>query len=323
VRQLRSILLAGGAGFIGSALARHLLRVEGLETLIVLDKLTCPGNRGNLIGPDQDPRVHFVEGDIQDRELTGHLLREHDITGVFNLAAETHSGRPLDSPVDFVHPNVLGTSRLLETCRVSGVPLLQCSTSKVYGQVSAPNRAVEINPLNPSTPYTASKASADLFCLAAARSHGQDIIITRSTSNYGPREHPEKLVPSLVHAAFHDLPVPIRGEGTQSRDWIHVDDHCRGMIAAFSKGQPGAVYLLGGQCERTELGMARSILEILGKPTSLITHVTEQPVKDARYAVDFSKAIASLSWHPQERFRSSFPLVVREIAANLRDPGAP
>ena len=245
MRQLRSILLAGGAGFIGSALARHLLRVEGLETLIVLDKLTCPGNRGNLIGPDQDPRVHFVEGDIQDRELTGHLLREHDITGVFNLAAETHSGRPLDSPVDFVHPNVLGTSRLLETCRVSGVPLLQCSTSKVYGQVSAPNRAVEINPLNPSTPYTASKASADLFCLAAARSHGQDIIITRSTSNYGPREHPEKLVPSLVHAAFHDLPVPIRGEGTQSRDWIHVDDHCRGMIAAFSKGQPGAVYLLG------------------------------------------------------------------------------
>ena len=125
MRQLRSILLAGGAGFIGSALARHLLRVEGLETLIVLDKLTCPGNRGNLIGPDQDPRVHFVEGDIQDRELTGHLLREHEITGVFNLAAETHSGRPLDSPVDFVHPNVLGTSRLLETCRVSGVPLLQ------------------------------------------------------------------------------------------------------------------------------------------------------------------------------------------------------
>ncbi len=318
MRQLRSILLTGGAGFIGSALARHLLRVEGLKTLIVLDKLTHAGNRGNLIGPDQDPRFNFVEGDIHDCELTGRLLREYDITGVFNLAAETHSGRS----VDFAHTNVLGTSRLVETCLSSGVPLLQCSTSKVYGQVSAPNRAVEINPLNPSTPYTASKASADLFCLAAARSHGQDIIITRSSSNYGPRQHPEKLVPSLVQAAFNEQPVPVRGEGTQIRDWIHVDDHCRGMIAAFIKGQPGAVYLLGGQCERTELGMARSILEILGKPTSLIANITEQQVEDTRYAVDFSKAIAGLSWHPQERFRSSFPLVVREIAANLRAPGA-
>ena len=321
MRQLRSILLTGGAGFIGSALVRHLLRAKGLERLVVLDKLTCAGNRGNLIGPDQDPRLEFVEGDIADHDLTSHLLQEHHITGVFNLAAESHAERSLESPADFVYNNVLGTSRLVETCRSAAIPLLQCSTDEVYGPVSPPDRSVEIKPLNPANPYAASKAAADLFCLAAARCHEQDIVITRSSDNYGPRQHAGKLVPSFVHAAFHDQPLAIPGDGLRIRDWIHVDDHCRGMIAAFLKGQPGAVYLLGGQCERTTLGMARSILEILGKPSSLITHVPETPDDDERHAVDFSKAVAGLGWRPQERFRTSFPLVVREIAANLQGSG--
>ena len=321
MRQLRSILLTGGAGFIGSALVRHLLRAKGLERLVVLDKLTCAGNRGNLIGPDQDPRLDFVEGDIADHELTNRLLREHHITGVFNLAADSHIERSLQSPADFVHNNVLGTSCLVETCRSAAVPLLQCSTDEVYGPVSPPDRSVEIKPLNPTNPCAASKAAADLFCLAAARCHGQDIVITRSSDNYGPRQHAEKLVPTFVHAAFHDQPILIPGHGMQIRDWIHVDDHCRGMIAAFLKGQPGAVYLLGGQCERTILGIARSVLEILGKPSSLITHAPETPDNDERHAVDCSKAVAGLGWKPQERFRSSFPLVVREIAANLQGSG--
>lgn len=321
MRQLRSILLTGGAGFIGSALVRHLLRAKGLERLVVLDKLTCAGNRGNLIGPDQDPRLDFVEGDIADHELTKRLLREHHVTGVFNLAADSHIERSLQSPADFVHNNVLGTSCLVETCRSAAVPLLQCSTDEVYGPISPPDRSVEIKPLNPTNPCAASKAAADLFCLAAARCHGQDIVITRSSDNYGPRQHAEKLVPTFVHAAFHDQPVLIPGHGMQIRDWIHVDDHCRGMIAAFLKGQPGAVYLLGGQCERTILGIARSVLEILGKPSSLITHVPETPDNDERHAVDCSKAVAGLGWKPQERFRSSFPLVVREIAANLQGSG--
>ena len=321
VRQLRSILLTGGAGFIGSALVRHLLRAGGLERLIVLDNLPCPGNRGNLIGPDQDPRLRFVEGDVADHELTNRLLQEHQITGVFNLAAESHAGQSLQSPADLVHNNVLGTSHLLEACRSPALPPLQCSTDNVYGPVSPPDRSVEIKPLNPTNPYAASKAAADLFCLAAARCHGQDIIITRSSDNYGPRQHTGQLVPSFVHAAFHDQPVAIPGHGMQIRDWIHVDDHCRGMIAAFLKGQPGAVYLLGGQCERTIVGIARSVLEILGKPSSLITHVPEGPDSDERHAVDFSKAVAGLGWKPQERFRTSFPLVVREIAANLQGSG--
>lgn len=322
MRQLRSILLPGGAGFIGSALVRHLLRAEGLERLIVLDKLTYAGNRGNLIGPDQDPRFGFVEGDIADRELTASLLHEHRITGVFNLAAESHVERSLDSPAAFLHSNVIGTSRLVETCRAAAVPLLQCSTDEVYGSVSPPECFVEIKPLNPTTPYAASKAAADFFCLAATRCHEQDIVITRSSNNYGPRQHAEKLVPALVHAAFHDQPVPIHGDGMQIRDWMHVDDHCRGMITAFLRGHAGAVYLLGGQCERTNLGIARSVLEILAKPTSLITHVPDRPGNDRRYAVDFSKAVAGLSWRPQHRFRASFPLVVREIATNLHRKGA-
>ena len=319
MRQLRSILLTGGAGFIGSALVRHLLRVEGLEHLVVLDNLSGTGNRRNLIGPDRDSRLAFVEGDVTSHELTAHLLQEHHITGVFNLAAESHVERSLESPMEFVHNNVIGTSHLVEACRTGGVPLLQCSTSEVYGPVSPPDRSVEIKPLNPTNPYAASKGAADLFCLAAASCHGQDIVITRASANYGPRQDAGQLVPTFVHAAFHDQALPIPGNGMQIRDWIHVDAHCRGMIAAFQKGQPGAVYLLGGQCERTTLGIARSILEIMGKPSSLVTHVPETPDNDERHAVDFSKAMAGLDWKPRERFRDSFPLVVREIAANLHD----
>ena len=321
MRQLRSILLTGGAGFIGSSLARHLLLVEGLQRLVVLDKLTYAGNRGNLIGPDQDPRFTFVEGDIADRDLVSHLLHQHDVTGVFNLAAESHVERSLASNEIFVTSNVAGTLQLAEACRTGKVPLLQCSTDEVYGSISPPGRFVEISPLNPTTPYAASKAAADFLCLSAVRCHAQDIVITRSSNNYGPRQHVEKLVPKLVHAAFHDQPLELHGDGMQIRDWMHVDDHCRGLISAFQKGQPGAVYLFGGQCERTNLGMARSVLEILGKPGSLLTHVPDRAGNDRRYAVDVSKAVAGLDWRPRHRFRTSFPIVVRELAANLRDTG--
>ena len=321
MRQLRSILLTGGAGFIGSSLVRHLLLEEGLQQLIVLDKLTYAGNRGHLIGPDQDSRFTFVEGDIADHALISTLLREHDVTGVFNLAAESHVARSLESNEVFVASNVAGTLHLIEACRAMRVPLLQCSTDEVYGSISPPGRFVEISPLNPTTPYAASKAAADLLCLSAVRCHAQDIVITRSSNNYGPRQHVEKLVPNLVNAAFHDQPLELHGDGMHIRDWMHVDDHCRGMISAFQRGQPGAVYLFGGQCERTNLGMARSVLELLGKPASLLTHVPDRAGNDRRYAVDFSKAVAGLDWRPTHRFRTSFPIVVRELTANLRDPG--
>ena len=323
MRNLRSILLTGGAGFIGSSLARHLLLAEELQRLIVLDKLTYAGNRGHLIGPDQDPRFAFIEGDISDRDLVSRLLQEHEVTGVFNLAAESHVARSLEAKEVFVTSNVAGTLQLVEACREFHVPLLQCSTDEVYGSVDPPGRFVEISRLNPTTPYAASKAAADLFCLTAVRCHGQDIIIPRSSNNYGPRQHVEKLVPRLVNNAFSNQPLELHGDGMHIRDWMHVDDHCRGMISAFRKGQPGAVYLFGGQCERTNLGMARSVLEILGKPSSLLTHVPDRAGNDRRYAVDFSKAVAGLDWRPKHRFRSSFPIVVRELAANLRNAAGP
>ncbi|HCQ38724.1 MAG TPA: dTDP-glucose 4,6-dehydratase [Verrucomicrobiales bacterium] len=321
MRDLRSILLTGGAGFIGSALARHLLRTDGLETLIVVDKLGARGRRGNLIGPDQDSRFVFVEGDIHDPDLIPGLLQDHKVTGLFNLAADTDFGSSQHSAVDLTAANVLGTARILDQCGAAGVPLLQCSTSKVYGPVSPPGRSVEINPLKPVEPSIASKASADLLCLAAAHHQDQDVVITRCSDNYGPRQSARQMIPGWIQAAFQDQPLAIEGHGTQIRDWIHVDDHCRGMIAAFLKGHPGSVYLLGGQCERTDIGIARSILEVLEKPSSLLSiqpGIEGSPAPTKRYAVDFSKATAGLSWRPQERFRSIFPLVVREIAGNLR-----
>ena len=317
MRQIRSILLTGGAGFIGSALARHLLKVAGLQRLVVLDKLTYAGNRGNLIGPDQDPRFAFVEGDVVDHELIARLIHEHGINGVFNLAAESHVDRSLEHSGDFVRTNIAGTANLLDVCRAAAVPLLQCSTDEVYGSVNPPHRFLDTSPLNPTSPYAASKAAADLLCLAAVKSHGQDVIITRCSNNYGPRQHQEKFVPTLVTAAFNDQPLPIYGDGLHIRDWIHVDDHCRGLIAALQRGATGGHYLFGGQCERSNIGMARSVLEVFGKPKSLITSVRDRPGHDRRYAVDNTKSFAALNWRPQHRFRTIFPTVVRELAANL------
>ena len=312
MRALRSILLTGGAGFIGSALARHLIRTEGLERLVVVDNLDSGGHRGNLIGPDQDPRFVFVEGDIHDPDLIPSLLQDHKITGLFNLAAHTGYKPSPSSTVDLAVANVLGTARVLDQCSDAGVSLLQCSTSKVYGTVPPPGRSVEINPLKPLAPAAACKASADLLCLAAAHDRQQDVVITRCSDTYGPRQDAHKMIPRWTQAAFLGQPLAIEGDGTQIRDWIHVDDHCRGMIAAFQRGHSGSVYLLGGQCERTDVGIARSILEILKKPSSLISLEAEtekDPSPARRYAVDFSKAIAGLDWRPLPS-RSPFKVAV-------------
>jgi dTDP-glucose 4,6-dehydratase len=316
VRSLRSILVTGGAGFIGSSLVRHLLAVPQLEHLVVLDKLTYAGNPGNLIGPDQDPRFRFVEGDIGDAPLVARLLGEVTATGVFHLAAESHVDRSIENSDDFILTNVFGTSRVLDACRTTGVPLLHCSTDEAYGSIDPPGKFTEDSPLQPGSAYSASKASADLLCLASHNTHGQDVVITRCTNNYGPRQHDEKFIPTLVRHAVQDLSLPIYGDGLQIRDWIHVDDHCRGMIAAFLRGPSGHVFNFGGHCERTNLGIARTILSIFGKPESLISSVPDRPGHDRRYAIDTTKAEHYFAWHPTQSFQSAFPSVVRELAAN-------
>lgn len=317
MRSLRSILLTGGAGFIGSTLARHLLETEGLERLIVLDKLTEAGRRDHLSGPDQDPRFEFVEGDIADRPFTTELLKYHGTTGVFNLAAASPLNHSPENADEFIATNIVGTMNLMEACRHTGIPLLHCSTDEVYGPIAPPAKLTENLPLSPPSPYAASKASADLLCQAATRTHQQDVLVTRCSNNYGPRQHPEKLIPTIIRHALLDEPIPLDGDGMQIRDWIHVNDHCRGMIAAFLRGKAGEIYNFGGHCERTNLGVARDVLKALGKPESLISSSPHGLGPNQRYAVDTTKALGKLGWNPLLKMQASLPAIVRELASGM------
>ncbi|MDP0492585.1 MAG: dTDP-glucose 4,6-dehydratase [Verrucomicrobiota bacterium JB023] len=319
MRRLGNVLVTGGAGFIGSSLVRHLLRQEGVGKVLVLDKLTYAGNRANLDGPDRDPRFLFAEGDVNDRGLVSELMEREGITGIFHLAAESHVDRSIEDSTDFIATNVCGTGTLLEVARAAGVPLLHCSTDEVYGSIESPGKAKEDAPLNPSSAYAASKAGADLLCLAAARTHRQDVIITRCTNNYGPRQYPEKLIPFFIKKALRDEPLPLYGDGLQIRDWIHVDDHCRGMLAAWKTGKVGQIFHFSGHCERTNIGIARSILDALRKPHSLLSHVDDRPGHDRRYSLDTEKSLMWFGWQPEVSFKEGFPDVVRALAAELRD----
>jgi dTDP-glucose 4,6-dehydratase len=315
MRSLQSTLITGGAGFIGSALVRRLLKENAVEQLVILDKLTYAGAREYLMGPDNDPRFHFVEGDVTDAGLLGQIFEKYRFTSVFHLAAESHVDRSIADSRQFAYSNVVGTAALLEQCRQSRTPLLHCSTDEVYGPITSPGKASEDDPLKPSSPYAASKASADLLCQAAVRTHEQDVLITRCTNNYGPRQHSEKLIPLLIKKALQDEKLPIYGSGMQTRDWIHVEDHCDGMLAAWQRGRKGQVYHFAGHCERTNLGIARSVLDCLRKPHSLIEHVRDRPGHDIRYALDTEKALMWFGWQPERSFRNTFPDVVRALAS--------
>lgn len=318
MRSLNSILVTGGAGFIGSTLVRKLLERPEVESLVVLDALTYAGNRGNLVGPDRDPRFHFVEGNILDRELVTRLLQEFKCTGVMHLAAESHVDRSIARPAEFTIANIGGTAVILEATRDLKVPLLQCSTDEVYGPIPFPKQADESQKLKPSSPYSASKAGADLLVQAAHITYGQDVVIARCTNNYGPRQHPEKLIPRMIYQALRDAPLPVYGSGRQIRDWIHVDDCALGLIATFEKGFPNRVYHLGAKCERTNLGIIRTILKQLHKPESLMTHVEDRLGHDDRYALNVRLALVELEWRARIPFRSGFEAAVREMSQTLR-----
>ena len=310
--------MTGGAGFIGSSLVRQLLKRPEIQQIVVLDLLTYAGKKENLSEVGQDPRFHFVEGDINDHKLVSKVLSERQITGTLHLAAESHVDRSIESPAAFIRTNISGTESLIEASRAHGSPLLICSTDEVYGAAPAHKKFSESAPLNPSSPYSASKASADLLGLAAVTTYGQDIVIARCTNCYGPRQHREKLVPKLIHQALRDLPLPIYGSGLQIRDWMHVDDCALGLIATFEKGSSGHIYHLGGNTEHTNLGIARNILKKLHKPETLIAHVPDRPGHDARYALDVRRALQTLEWKARIPFRSAFGETVRELAAELR-----
>jgi len=316
-RDLSRPLVTGGAGFIGSALVRLLLARPEVERVVILDKLTYAGSLDRLPERGNLPRLEFIQGDVTDRSLLANTITRSEITGVLHLAAESHVDRSIERADDFIATNITGTACLIDACRAAGVPLLHCSTDEAYGSAAPPILFTEDSPLRPSSPYAASKTSADLLCLAAHTTYGQDVVITRSSNNYGPRQHPEKLIPRMIHCALHAQPLPVYGNGLQVRDWMHADDHCAGIIAAFLRGNAGGIYNLGARCERTNLDLVRRILSILGKPGSLIHHVTDRPGHDSRYAIDPTKAERELGWTARVDFEQAFPETVRQLAAEL------
>ena len=290
-------LITGGAGFIGSNFVHYMLNKYEQMELVVLDKLTYAGNLENLRDVLKD--VEFIEGDICDENQVERAIK--DCNYVFNFAAETHVDRSIENAATFVRTDVLGTYTLLEASKKHNIDkYVQISTDEVYGSRKQ-GSFKETDALHPSNPYSASKAGGDLLVLSYCKTYGLSGIITRSANNFGPYQHPEKLIPRFITNAMMNLPLPLYGDGKNVRDWIYVDDNCRGIDCACTEGQPGEIYNIGVNNERTNLEITRIVLELLHRPSSLITFVSDRPGHDFRYSLDCTK-ITSLGWKPLVRF---------------------
>jgi dTDP-glucose 4,6-dehydratase len=291
----KHLLVTGGCGFIGSNYIRQVLS-DKVHRVTNFDKLTYAGNLENLRDVADNSDYRFVKGDIANREDVEKVFSEK-IDYVVNFAAESHVDRSILDPDAFMTTNIMGTYRLLEAARKSGVErFLQISTDEVYGSLGATGKFSEDTPLAPNSPYSASKASADMIALSYFRTFGMPVIITRCSNNYGPYQFPEKLIPLLVTNALADKELPVYGDGLNVRDWVHVADHCRGIELALRKGIPGNVYNIGADSERTNIEIVRGVLKALGKPESLITYVKDRPGHDRRYAIDATKAKKELGF---------------------------
>jgi dTDP-glucose 4,6-dehydratase len=291
------ILVTGGAGFIGSNFVHHMINQTSCA-VINLDKLTYAGNLNNIKDLRREKRHRFVRGDIRNEKLVNSLAKKVD--AVVNFAAESHVDRSIRTPQVFTETNVLGTHVLLDACRRSGVRFEQISTDEVYGS-RAEGSFKETDPLNPSSPYSASKAAADLLVNSYYVTYELDACITRSTNNYGPNQHPEKLIPKLITNAIRGRPLPIYGEGQNVRDWIFVEDNCRAIRLVLEKGKKGQVYNIGGASEKKNSEIAREILVRLLLPETLMQFVEDRPGHDLRYSVDCTK-MHSLGWRPEVTF---------------------
>jgi len=313
----RTVLVTGGAGFIGSNLVRYLLRERPRWTVVNLDKLSYAGNLESLAGLQGDGRHRFVRGDIADAALVERLCLEHRVDAILNLAAESHVDRSILGPAVFVATNVAGTQALLDVARACGVKrFLQVSTDEVYGSLGPEGRFTESSPLRPSSPYSASKAAADLLVHGYRHTFGIDTVTTRCSNNYGPYQFPEKLIPLMIANALEGRPLPVYGDGMQVRDWIHVEDHCAALLAALEKGRAGETYNIGSGNEWPNLQVVRRILAVLGKPESLVEHVKDRPGHDRRYALDAGKARTELGWAPRIAFEDGLSRTVAWYLGN-------
>jgi dTDP-glucose 4,6-dehydratase len=299
------LLVAGGAGFIGSNYVRSRLDGHPDDTVRAFDKLTYAGRRENLDGLPEG-RWELVEADIADRDAVRAAVEGCD--AVVNFAAESHVDRSIEAPGEFITTDVYGTYVLLEATRDAGVRHLQVSTDEVYGDFEL-GSATEESPLNPSSPYSASKAGGDLLVSAFARTYGAEALIIRASNNYGPRQHPEKLIPLCILNALAGDPLPVYGDGMQVRNWLHVDDCCAAVDAVLERGEPGQVYNVGGPDELSNLEVVRRILALTGRDDSLISYVTDRPGHDRRYSLSAAR-LEALGWSAQVHFEEGIERTV-------------
>jgi dTDP-glucose 4,6-dehydratase len=320
------ILITGGAGFIGSCLVKQLV-LTAAQNVIVLDKLTYAGNLDSLQEIQDHELYNFVLGDICDSELVMDILIQHKPRGIINLAAESHVDRSIDGPAQFVQTNVVGTCNLLDSCfhywrdqsaeAQAQFRFLHVSTDEVYGSLGPTGLFCETTAYQPNSPYAASKAAADHFARAYHHTFGLPVLTTNCSNNYGPFQFPEKLIPLMISKTVQREPLPIYGDGSNVRDWLHVEDHCSALRTVFNQGKPGRVYNIGGNSERTNLEIVHAICDVVDKLNNhqhcsreLITFVADRPGHDQRYAIDCSRLNTELNWQPQFQFESGLEQTV-------------
>lgn len=322
---MKKILITGGAGFIGSNFIRYMLQHHNYE-LVNLDLLTYAGNLDNLKEVAQHPGYTFVQGDIRDRTLIEKLFAIYNFDTVINFAAESHVDRSIDEPEVFLTTNIIGTQVLLDTAKKywkvhpedrysrvfkEGVKYIQISTDEVYGALGSTGMFTEETPLAPNSPYSASKASADMMVRAYYETYGMPVNITRCSNNYGPYQHVEKLIPLMIMRCQKEEGLPVYGDGMQVRDWLYVEDHCSAIDAVLHKGQVGEVYNIGGNNEKANMEIIKLIIKSLGKSEELITHVQDRPGHDRRYAIDNHKITTELGWQPKYTFEEGIEKTIR------------
>ncbi len=312
---MKNLLITGGAGFIGSNFVRYMLREYPGYKLVVFDKLTYAGNLDNLRDVADNSRYAFVRGDIADREAVEQAISDYDIDTIINFAAESHVDRSILTPEDFIQTDVVGTYVLLDAARENGIERLhQVSTDEVYGSI-AEGFFKEGDPLEPNSPYAASKAGAELLVRAYNETYGLNTVVTRGSNTFGPYQYPEKIASLFITNAIDEQALPLYGDGMQVRDWLYVEDHCSGIDVVLHKGAAGGIYNLGGGNERTNIDVTRHILELINKPQSLIAQVQDRLGHDRRYALD-CKLLHSLGWQPVHSWEDALGATVRWYQQN-------
>jgi dTDP-glucose 4,6-dehydratase len=331
--KLKTILVTGGAGFIGSNFVKLMLEKHPEYKIINIDALTYAGNLENLKDIDDNPNYEFIKVDIRDREKIEEIFKNNDIYSVVNFAAESHVDRSIEEPEVFLTTNIIGTQVLLDTAKKywkvnpmdkyckeykPGVKFLQVSTDEVYGALGETGMFVETMPLMPNSPYSASKASADMIVRAYNETFGMPVNITRCSNNYGPYQFPEKLIPLMINNCLKEKDLPVYGDGMQVRDWLHVSDHCSAIDTVLHKGKDGEVYNIGGNNEKANIEIVKLIIGTLGKTEGLIKYVKDRPGHDRRYAIDNTKITTELGWEPAYTFEQGIKETIQWYLENTK-----